>query len=164
MTPLEVKIYDVLAPMLPLLIVMDQNAPRPTLPYAAFRVNSFRVVMMDEYFAPNDAGVQSVSGNREFTVNLQYYGSEAVEKLQLVRDKLRLQSVMDAFLVRGLAAYSASAVMDISERVDTRIEKRANLDIMMRYRSLLTDDVGYIDKAHIEGTVDTATYVFDVVV
>lgn len=156
MTPLEENIYDVIQPLLGVeFIVMDQNKPRPQLPYAAFKVKAARAVHHDHYSDASAGGVQLVTGNREATVSIQYYGGEPIAALESVRDRLRLVSNMDAFRVRGLAAYHSEAVVDISEKQETQILKRANLDISIRYRSSLNDDVGIIEKADITGVVDT---------
>lgn len=156
MTPLEESIVDVLTPILGAApIRMNQNGPRPPLPYTAYMISSSRTKGMDEYSAPSDGGSQVVSGNREFTLTLQRYSTTGpVEFLQDVRDKLRLQSVMDAWIVRGMTAFDASGVEDISMKMETQIEPRATMDVFVRYRSSLTDNVGIIETAHITGTDD----------
>lgn len=162
MTPLEKNIYDVIQPLLGVvLIVMDQNKSRPALPYAAFKIKSARAVHHDHYSDVTNSGVQTVRGNREETLSVQYYGGEPMQALKDLRDRLRLTSVMDAFRVRGLAAYHSEAVMDISEKQETQILKRANLDISIRYRSSLVDDVGIIEHADVTGNVEgLAVHVF----
>jgi len=76
-------------------------------------------------------------------------------KLQAIADKLRLISVIDKFKSKGLVAFNAAQVQDISALLDkTQIEKRASLDIFIRYRSVQTDDVGLIETANIQGQDD----------
>lgn len=156
MTPLETNIRDVLETVIPgKMIRMNQNAPRPVLPYTAWMINGSRSDGMDEYSAAADDGSQTVRGNREFTLTIQHYSENApVEFLQNVRDKLSLISVMDEFLVRGISVYSATKVDDISMKMETQIEPRATMDVFARYRSEVVDNVGVIETADITGTDD----------
>ena len=152
MTQLEEKLYDVLQPILGLeLILMDQNGPRPTLPYAAYKVKSPQTVMGDHYSDVSNVGIQVVSGDREAVVSVQAYGNLALETLQVLMNRLRLTTVMDQFRGRDIAAFKTSHVMDISTVRETEIEQRANIDIWIRYRSVLNDDVGIIEQADITG-------------
>jgi hypothetical protein len=51
-----------------------------------------------------------------------------------------------------MALRDTSTVMDISSLLsNTKIEKRANLDLTIGYRSVQTDNVGIIETANIEG-------------
>jgi len=154
---LESDLYALIQPLVGgTLIFLDQNSPRPALPYCGMKIMSRRHVNKDHYSDVDTNGVQTVTGDREFTLSIQRYqayGADSVtEKLQVVADKLRLNSVIDKFMAKGLAAFDTSQVQDISALLDkTQIEKRASLDIFMRYRSVQTDNVGIIDAANIEG-------------
>lgn len=138
------------------LIWMDQNAPRPALPYTAMKIMSVRYVNGDWKSAPDGNGIQTVKGDREFTLNIQRYqsyGADSVtEKLQVIVDKLRLETIIDKFQAKKLVAFDTGAVSDISALLDkTQIEKRATLDVFMRYKSSLTDNVGIVETVDIEG-------------
>lgn len=152
MTQLEGKLYDILQPILGLeLILMDQNGPRPALPYAAYKVKSPQTVKEDHYSDVSNAGIQIVSGDREAVVSVQTYGPLALETLHVLMNRLRLTTVMDQFRGRDLTAFKTSPVMDISTLRDTEIERRANIDIWIRYRSVQNDDVGIIEQADVTG-------------
>lgn len=159
MTPLEENIYDVIQPILAVqLIRMDENGPRPLSPYAAFRVKAARAIHHDHYSDVTANGIQTVRGNRESTVSIQYYGGEPVAALSNLRDRLMLRTVMDSFGSRGLAAYHTEDVLDISISQETERLKRANLDIVIRYNSSLTDDVGIIESADVSGVIDGVVF------
>ena len=157
---IETDIYDVLQPIIGgTLIWMDQNAPRPELPYTAMKRSARRRVHKDRYSDVDDAGIQTVAGDREFTLSIQRYqayGPNSVMKaLEDVVDKLQLRTNIDALLAKGLAAFDTAPVLDISALLDkTQIEKRANVDVFFRYRSKLTDNVGLIESVHVTGTDD----------
>lgn len=155
MTPLEEKLYDLLQPILGMeLILMDQNKPRPPFPYAAYKVKSPQTVKGDHYSDVTNLGLQTVAGDREAVVSVQVYGKLALDTLQVLINRLRLVTVIDTFRAKDLAAFKTSAVMDISVERETQIERRANLDIWIRYRSVLDDNVGVIEQAVATGTVD----------
>lgn len=152
MTLLEEKLYDLLQPILGLeLILMDQNKPRPPMPYAAYKVKSPQTVKGDHYSNVTDDGVMIVTGDREAVVSVQVYGALALDTLSVLMNRLLLVTVMDAFRTAGLAAFKTTPVMDISTERETQIERRANLDIWIRYRSTLEDDVGLIEQADLTG-------------
>lgn len=154
---LETDLYALIQPLVGgTLIWMDQSAPRPALPYCAMKIMSVRQINRDHYSDVDDGGIQTVTGDREFTLSIQRYqayGADSVTgKLQAVSDKLRLTSVIDKFSAKGLVAFDAGQVQDISALLDkTQIEKRASLDIFMRYWAVQTDNVGLIETANIEG-------------
>lgn len=160
MPTFEENLYDAIKPMIAeTLVWADQNAPAPARPYCVMRIQSVKLMNNDHSSDVDDFGIQKVTGDREFTLNIQrfqeYTPENVTTKLQAVADKLQLRSHIDRFLSKGLAAFDTHPVMDISGLLDTtQIEKRASLDIMMRYRSTQLDDVGLIDTVNITGKDD----------
>ena len=134
-------------------IWMNENAPRPIIPYLAIKISPARRIGKDWYSDINDIGLQTVIGDREFTLSIQVYGAESpVSYLQDFADKLQLISVGDRFRAKGMAIRDSKPVLDISALMtNTKIEKRANLDVVIGYRSIQTDNVGIIETANIEG-------------
>lgn len=154
---LEDDIYAVIQPLVGGTVIwMDQSAPRPALPYIGMKLMSRRRVKKDHYDNPDDNGLQRVQGDREFTLAIQRYqayGPDSVTGiLQSLSDKLLLQSVNDKFFAKGLVAFNVGPVQDISALLDkTQIEKRASLDIFIRYGVTQMDNVGIIDTVNAEG-------------
>jgi hypothetical protein len=134
------------------LIFADGNAPRPALPYASMKVMGMRRVNGDWYsesIGPD--GLQTVKGDREFTLSIQRFGTDSVEALDALANKLRLTTTIDKFNSAKLPIVSADDVVDVAALLDkSQIEPRASLDIFMRLKSSLTDNVGYIDTVAIE--------------
>ena len=156
---LQTDVYDLMQPIIGgVVILADQNSPRPPLPYSVIKINSVRYVNQDHYGDPDNAGIQTVKGDREFTLNVQMFGeSDVVSSLSGVVDRLRLTTNIDKFMSKKLTAFNTEAVTDISALLDsTVIEKRASVDIFMRYKSSLTDNVGIIETASIEGDDDSS--------
>lgn len=134
------------------LIWADGNAPRPALPYVTMKVMGIRRVNGDwrsESISSN--GLQTVKGDREFTLNIQRFGTESVGALSTLADKLRLTTNIEKFNTAKLPIIDAEDVVDVAALLDkAQIEPRASLDIFMRMKSSLTDNVGYIDTVEIE--------------
>lgn len=161
---LRSDIYGLIDPLLTETVIWsDSNAPRPALPYVALKVMGIRRVNQDHYEEKIGAdGIQTVKGDREFTLNIQRFGTSSVEALDTLTNKLRLNTVRDKFFVAKLPLISADDVTDVAALLDkSQIEPRASLDVFIRMKSELADNVGYIDTvvivASVGGYGDTVT-------
>jgi len=134
------------------LIFSDSNAPRPALPYVAMKVMGIRRINGDwKSESVGSNGLQTVKGDREFTLNIQRFGTDSVEALSTLADKLRLTTNIEKFNTAKLPIIDAEDVVDVAALLDkSQIEPRASLDVFMRMKSSLTDNVGYIDTVEIE--------------
>ncbi len=156
---LKDDLYDLLQPIITgTVIYADQNMPRPTLPYSTIKVSSFVRVNKDHYSDPNNAGIQTVKGDREFTVSIQNYGNaDAVTFLNDVAGKLQLTTNIDKFMAKKISCFNTGTANDLSTVINnTMIESRASLDIFCRIKSSLTDNVGYIDTVTIAASDNSA--------
>ncbi len=155
---LKTDLYDLMQPIITGTVIWsDQNSARPSLPYAAMKIMSIGRVHEDYYPDPDDDGIQTVKGDREFTLSVQRFGTDSVEALQLVSDKLRLTTNIDDFIAAKLPLVSAESVVDVAALLDnTQIEPRASLDIKLRMKSSLADDVGWIQTVSITADDDAS--------
>lgn len=153
---LETDLYSLMQPLIGGTVIWsDQSKTLPALPFTTMKISSRRKVNMDHHSAPNASGVETVKGDREFTLSMQRhqaYGADSVtEVLQAVADKLQLTTVVDKFMAKKIAAYDAGEVTDISALLDkTIIEKRAALDIFIRVKLTQLDTVGLIEQVSVE--------------
>ena len=148
-------IYTLLQPIIGgSVIFADQNAPRPALPYTTLKLSGFRRINKDHYSDPNNSGIQTVKGDREFTVNIQHYGTQDAESLlNDVAGKLQLTTNIDKFMAKKISCFNTGVVNDLSTVINnTMIESRASLDIFCRVKSSMTDNVGIIDTVNIEAS------------
>lgn len=151
---LQTDIMEVMQPIIGGVVIwLDQNKPRPALPYSGIKIISRKRIMRDHYSNPDDNGIQTVQGDREFTLSVQTYGYDApTDPLENAANKLQLETVRDKFQAKGLVAFDIGAIQDISALLDkTQIEKRANLDIFFRTKINQTDNVGLIETVNVEG-------------
>lgn len=159
---LETDIYSLIQPLCSgTLIWMDQSKTLPALPFTAMKISSRRMVNQDHYSDVDNNGVQTVKGDREFTLSLQRYqaydSTSVTELLQSISDKLHLTSIIDKFMAKKIAVYDVGPVQDISALLDkSTIEKRASLDIFMRIKLTQTDTVGVIETVIVE-SIETAS-------
>lgn len=159
---LETDLYTLLQPLVGgTLIWGEQSKTLPTLPFTTMKISGRRMVNGDHHGAPNASGVETVKGDREFTLSMerhQAYSADSVtELLQNVANKLRLTTNIDKFMAKKIAVYDIGAVTDISALLDkTIIEKRAALDIFMRYKLTQTDTVGLIETVSVQSIPTTS--------
>ena len=134
-------------------ILADQNAPRPVLPYWTIRVGTVRRLGTEHYSQGVDAQAQqTVAGVREATVQVQRYGADSVQKVNDLRDVLQLTTVREAWQLKKLACFNAGDVLNVPFKLDNaQLEPRASVDLFVRFGASLKDSVGVI------ATVDVNT-------
>jgi len=145
---LKETIYSIIQPLIgETTIWLDQNKPRPALPYVGIKVSPFRAVNGDHYGAPNSSGVMSIAGDREFTLNIQRYGDDSITKLIALTNAMRKWSVIASFNTAKIAIVdTAMPATDISYSLDgLKFEIRAAVDFRFRTKSYIADDVGLIE-------------------
>ena len=163
---LETDIYDLFNPIITGTVIWaDLNKPRPALPYSSIKMNSMRYVNQDHYSDATSLGIQTVTGDREFTLSIQNFGkTDCVTFLNGVVNKLRLNTNLDKFMAKKIVPFNTGAVLDISALVDnTNIEKRASLDVFIRIKSSITDNVGYINTTNVEGNDNSLAPIYTII-
>lgn len=99
---------------------------------------------------------QSVKGQRQFTVRVQYFGDEAtgdgaaVARLAQVAAHLRLPSVRAVFEAAGCAVNSVGQVQNISTVQGTSFESRAALDVVFSTVVSVDEYAGFIETIETE--------------
>lgn len=138
------------------IIFLEQNSPRPNVFYVTLFLNPIVAVHQDwTQSSTNNAGIVEMKGDRQFTLQIQAYGgSDPLTVLENVRSSLQKQSVLDTLRVNGIAFYSSSDIIDITDLIDSRYEKRASMDILFSVGQTYTDNTGYFDHTLIEQTIE----------
>lgn len=131
----------------------EQNATPPANPYATLRMSSTTRVGED-FIGPPDSvtGIADLTGNRDFMLEVQTFGTVAKTNIEKLRTSLQKPSVLAALRVDGVVFVEEVAQNNIADLVPgtTKYEEREFLDLMMRTASVDTDDVGVIE--HVELT------------
>ena len=174
-TDLEDALYDwatnALGTTIPV-VWAHQNAPRPSLNANNNQATSYvmlhimsdgRVGGMDyvgrvyentETIDGVDTIVQSipVTGNREFTLHCESYGSGSADFLRTLRSSLECPSIQQQLEDAGIVFVDQLFMGDISAVLETRYESRDQLDLLFRYAEATEDvNIGSIDTVNFTG-------------
>ena len=91
-----------------------------------------------------------MKGDRLFTVGLQCYGGDTLTLMENIRTSLQKQTVLDGLRTNGIAFYQAFTINDITELVDSRFEKRAQLDVLFGIGQVYLDTPGFFDTVEVQ--------------
>lgn len=134
-----------------------ENAPRPTAPYVTINLASINQIGWDWTPNPTDnAGDVDIVGDREFTIQLQAYGGDPFTILENLRTSLQKQGVLDTLRLVGIVYVSWMPLIDLTELIDTRFEKRAQMDVLFRIAQDATEALGTIATVEAEEKIFNA--------
>jgi hypothetical protein len=130
-------------------ILANQNAPRPTLPYLTILLTPFIAIGDDYIYPPDVAGVRKIKGNREFTVTINAFGTNAINYLQLLINSLEKPSVLEYLRANGIVFIRKLAINDVTALLETVYEERSICDIQFRLGENFTDNNSWIDQVEL---------------
>lgn len=126
------------------------NAPRPTVDYVTLRISAFDQIGWDYIPQPVDeAGDVEQVGDREFTLQVEAYGGQAMQIVENLRTSLQKQTVLASLAVNGIAYFDWATINDLTELVDSRFEQRALGEFRFRLAQIYADVLGTIAQAQI---------------
>lgn len=135
------------------IIWLDQNAPRPSKPYIGLRLSPFVSIGQDYFTPPRDSDENIlIQGNREFTLEIQHYGIDALQTLETINFSLQKFSVRESLSSGGIVFVDRLQINDISILLNAQYEERAAMDLLFRVMNSDTEELGIIEKAKIEMT------------
>lgn len=131
---------------------------RPPLPFALLRVYGNGAAAGAVISRTDAPGVLSVRTPHECRLSVQYFssrGEDPEEKLAGLSQQLSAPSVVDRLFSLGISVFSIGDVNDISTILDDlAYEKRAAVELSVRYDRAVTDDVGYIETVEVHEKID----------
>lgn len=133
-------------------IWLDPNAPRPPKPYIAMRISNFEMIAQDYVSAPDDLGNIALIGNREFTLEVDYYGINSLGIMDNLRTSLQQHNTRASLELGGLVYVNSTAITDLTALLDNQYERRYMVEITFRMSNQMTSDldkyeVGLIESA-----------------
>lgn len=133
------------------IIFYEPNAPRPVVPYVSLYMTSIITVNQD-YSSPESdlLGFIDMKGDRQFTLQIQCYGSDPLTVLENMRISLQKQTILDTLRENGIVFYQSISITDISALIDSEYEKRAQMDVLLGIGQTYSDNPGYFDTIEIE--------------
>lgn len=140
-------------------IFADQAAPRPAEPYATIRINAGVPVGNDELREVQEVGpdvIGSYRGQRTATVSLNIFGTNAVQLMRTARMSLAKQSVLDTlYNDHDLSVIDAGEILNMTDLLETRFQKRAQMDVIIGFAESIDDNLGAIEKVELnEKTIE----------
>ena len=138
-------------------IFYEPNAPRPNQAYVSLYLSNTTQVNQDWTADETDAnGIVDMKGDRQFTLQIQAYGDEALNVLENLRTSLQKQTVLDILRAGGIVFYISLGINDITSLVDSQFERRAQMDVTLGIGQTYTDNPGYFDEVEIEEIISDA--------
>ena len=132
----------------------NQNMPRQKKPFATLHLYSQQGEVQEDLRKTGKAGIVDVMVPTTAKLEIQLFGmngDDTAGKLETLVRKLEMPSVVDRCFAARVAFYDSGPVQDITALLDNQIfEPRAAIDLSIRYNSMITDDVGYIEEVDIK--------------
>jgi len=127
-------------------IWMHPNAPRPLVPYVALHMKTINSKGVDVFLLDTN----EVVGNRDFVLMIQAFGLGSMGFLESLKTSLEKPSIQLYLSQNDLVFVDRLSINDISEVVDSRWEERSQMDLLMRFAQVDSDDPGTIEHVDIE--------------
>lgn len=128
----------------------NQNGPKPKKPFATLRLYAFRGVGMNDESPTDTPGEIEVRNTVEATLEVQYFGTNAEQKLIELNQALSKPTVLDKSFSAGVAFFDAQNVQDLTGLLDAaNFEERAAIDLSVRYVNSMTDNPGYVSQVNL---------------
>jgi len=126
----------------------DQDFPQPDKTYIVLRMESFVPVGSDYQGRPDDDGDNRITGNREFTLNVQVLSAnlfdDAFEALETLRMALNTNTYLDPLRVAGIAFVDSFPIQNLTGIQDTKFLPRGSMDLLFRTTRESQPGTGFI--------------------
>ena len=112
-----------------------QNGPAPSLPYMTLNLNNVTKVNWDYQTQTDEFGNAALMGNREVTLEINYYGVGAMEAFEKLTTSLQSFPVIETFAASGLHYVDKLSQFNLTELVDSTngYEERYFMELKFRY-------------------------------
>lgn len=111
-----------------------QNGPAPTSPYITLNISNFKKVGWDYQTLTDENGKAALMGNREFSLEINYYGTGGVNVFEKLTTSLQSFPVVQALTDAGIAyidKLSQQNLTGLSESTDG-FEERQMMELKFR--------------------------------
>lgn len=141
----DTKAYDV--------IIAEQNAPRPNIPYCTVHIMNIMPVMLED-FETVDEGENVIITSKSLSkvfVSFKFYKSMTIQQASLVRQGLARDSIQSLLQSFGLGLADRSVVRNETAKLENGFEDRAGFDAYFHLVVEDKDTVGTINTAEASG-------------
>lgn len=135
------------------------NSPQPTTAYITLNLLEITQTGWDYETPPNDDGDTALFGNRELTLEVNYYGSGGIDILEKLRTSIKQYDVEAALNAAGLFYIDRGLSTNLTFLQDNVYKQRHLMEFRFRYSNQGVGnpnlyDVGIIERVAMEGEFD----------
>ncbi len=136
-------------------IILYQDETRPQKPYITINILGLVRVGQDAQEQPDVSDNQRTVGHREFTLSINSYGSDHNETFQFLDElgtSLQKKEILYTLEADGVSFMRAvGGVNDLTTRLESKYEHRANMDLIFSVQSVENDTVDVIENINMTG-------------
>lgn len=134
------------------------NAPQPALPYITLNLLNINSTGPDYETPPNDDGDAALFGNRELTLEVNYYGSGGIDALENLRTSIQQVDIKETLNAAGIVFIDRELSQNLTFLQDSLYEERHLMEFRFRYSNQGAApnlfEVGIIERVGMEGEFD----------
>jgi len=129
-----------------LTIIWDnENGPRPNKAYISLRITTISKVGQSNYQPPDNNGDRLIVYNEDFTLSIFSYGKSTDDNLQILKDSLQKELVIQYMRDNGIAIRNENDITDISTLIDSTREERFLYEVFFGMGHCIKENVGVIE-------------------
>ena len=155
------KIYAVLSKYLQngtTLIWEKQGQPRPEKPFATMNLLTGPISVAHDEEIIDDDGATAISGLRELTLSVNFFGANAQVALAGLITKMGFPTARELFMQENLVFIDAKGPRDLSALMENKFETRAQADFRFRITDYDVDtETTYIETVVLENGIDNSS-------
>lgn len=135
------------------------NAPQPTTAYITLNLLEITQTGWDYETPPDNDGDAALFGNRELTLEVNYYGAGGIDTLEQLRTSIKQYNVEAALNAAGLFYIDRGLSTNLTFLQDNVYKERHLMEFRFRYSNQGVGaanlyEVGIIERVAIEGEFD----------
>jgi hypothetical protein len=135
------------------------NAPQPALPYITLNILNINTTGPDYETPPNDDGDAALFGDRELTLEVNYYGNGGIDALENLRTSIQQFDIKQTLNAAGIVFIDRELSENLTFLQDSLYEERHLMEFRFRYSNQGVGnanlfEVGIIEHVGMEGEFD----------
>jgi len=133
------------------------DRPTPSYPFATYRFDSYIELGQDEVSPPDASGIVTVSGQRQATISVHYFGSNPIGNISTAYLSLGKPTVQAFLYLAGIAINEKGPVQNVTAMLETKYDDHATFDFYVGLSDSMTDNVGLIERVGLQGIYQSST-------
>lgn len=138
------------------LSIYKTGVPRPNIPYFTIKLLSgpTKKGSFDSQIHVPNTDKFIVAGERQYTLSIKGFGEACLDALSDLQTQFDIPTYVERLTQDAdIAIVDYGTITDVSELLETSIEKRWNMDVVFNTSVNYEFEPGVIETAHVEGKV-----------